>query len=590
MSPILHYDVPRPLGTEPTRSAPRSTPRTRRAHRVRRALAAATLGLLALGLAACQSIPGTGPVHEGLANLDQADQPVQFNPGGPAEGASQEEIARGFVRAATSSVDDYAVAREFLIPTYSEQWDPTAGVFIDEGTQPYRTLDDRTGELSLSGLATIDDRGILTPLPPGPETSMRFEFQRIAGEWRISSAPNGIILDRSTFAAVWTSRPIYFLTPDDRLAAETRWFLNRSATLGTQIVSELIAGPAEVDLGAMSTAFPAGTTLTTSSVPVSDGTAHIDLSPELLTGDERTLELVHRQLATSLQAAPGVTRFEVSVDGAVIDDGPIASPEGDSRGSEPLRTIVMQSGVLGPLTGGEVEPLPGIGERIAALAPSAVTFAQNREAAAVRHAVSGATAVSWVNANELVTLDLREELLDPGLDRFGYVWSYARSQPGTILVERPGEEGVLLALPELAGTPTAVRVSPGGNRLAMLTSDAAGRAQVLVTSIVREADARPVALTEQASVAVWLPGTPIDIDWVDELRLVAVSQTGTNVKVTLAPLGQLSTDAGSVSSAVEVSGGGSRSLIRVLDDEGRLYGPQGSGWQRLGEGISFIAR
>ena len=61
-----------------------------------RGLLAASL-LAALALTGCQAIPGAGPVQEGLQSLDQADQPVQFTPGGPTAGATQEDIVRGFV-------------------------------------------------------------------------------------------------------------------------------------------------------------------------------------------------------------------------------------------------------------------------------------------------------------------------------------------------------------------------------------------------------------------------------------------------------------------------------------------------------------
>lgn len=240
---------------------------------------AASLGaalLAALGLLGCQAIPGSGPVSEGLASLDQAEQPVQFDSGGPAEGASQEDIVRGFVRAMTTSVDDYAVAREFLTPAYGPQWDPSAGVFVDEGNQPYHSAGDDIGELRLSGHATVDARGTLTPLPAGSEDAMRFEFEQVGEEWRISSAPNGIILDRTTFAAVWAPRQLYFLSGDDRLVPETRWFLNRASLISTQIVGELLAGPADTEAQALRTAFPAGTVLTSSAVPVNNGIARID--------------------------------------------------------------------------------------------------------------------------------------------------------------------------------------------------------------------------------------------------------------------------------------------------------------------------
>ncbi|MFC7766173.1 GerMN domain-containing protein [Leucobacter soli] len=107
---------------------------------------------------------------------------------------------------------------------------------------------------------------------------MRFEFTQVGGEWRISSAPNGVILDRISFSAVWTNRQLYFLTPDNRLVAETRWFLNR-ATLSTQIISGLLDGPNEADAQALRTGFPSGTTLASDSVPVNGGIARIEFSP-----------------------------------------------------------------------------------------------------------------------------------------------------------------------------------------------------------------------------------------------------------------------------------------------------------------------
>src|SRR5690606_2051499 len=113
-----------------------------------------TAALAVLAVTACQAIPASGPVREGLSDFNQAEQQVQFNPDGPAVGATQEEIVRGFVLAASSSADEYAVAREFLAPTYRDEWDPSLGVFVDEGSQDFHSEGDNIGLLSLSGIAT----------------------------------------------------------------------------------------------------------------------------------------------------------------------------------------------------------------------------------------------------------------------------------------------------------------------------------------------------------------------------------------------------------------------------------------------------
>lgn len=555
----------------------------------RRASSVGVLLLVVGGLLGCQAIPASGPVHEGLANLDQAEQPVQFDVGGPIEGASQEQIIRGFVSAGKSSLDDYAVAREFLTPDYADGWEPTDGVFVDEGTQSYHEVDEDIGELSLTGVATVDGDGTLVPSAGDGQTTMRFEFEQVGDEWRISSAPNGIILDSTTFAAVWTPRQLYFLSPDDRLVPETRWFLNRQ-TLATQIVGGLLGGPSDVDAQALRTAFPSGSTLASRAVPISGGNAQIELSSELLSAEPEVMELVKSQLATSLQSVPGVTGFELSINGAVVEEGPVVAPEGDPRSVEYLQPVVLEDGVLGQLSGGDFTQLPKIGKRIVDLHPSAVSLNADRTSAAVKHSSGGSQVVSWVSADDVVTLDVRSGVVAPSLDPFGYVWSYAKSQPGKVFVDLPGQSSEMLDLPGLNGrTAAAVRVSPGGNRIAMLVRDDEGSA-VIVASIIRDEQQKPVGISEKSTRTMGAAGSPVDLDWVDELRLATLTKSGAGVKVTIGTLGQLPVDNGVVSDAVVVSGGGSRTLMRLLDSNGQLLAPQGSGWQRQDEGVELLAR
>lgn len=550
-----------------------------------RARGLAVLLAAALALTACQSIPASGPVREGLANFAQADQPVQFNPDGPSLGASKEEIVRGFVRAASSSSDDYAIAREFLVPTYSTEWDPSLGVFIDEGEQGFREVDGDVGVLSLRALATLDDSGTLTPVQPGPVTEARFELEQVQGEWRIASAPAGTILDKSTFTAVWSSRQVYFLSPDNRLVSESRWFLNRP-TLTTQIVSALVEGPSADMTGALRTAFPAGTTLVANSVPVVDGTAQIDLSVELLAADTATLELITRQLGASLQAVPGLSRFQLSADGVVVMVAPVSAPTESSLGTERFGTVVLSDGVFGEISGRNLIELPAIGDRVAELDPIAVALSLDHSSAAVQ-TDSG---VTWVSDDALVQIDVRPGLREPSFDGFEYIWSYAASAPGEILVTKPGESQQLLQMPWLTGrSAEAVRVSKQGTRLAILVSDGDYSA-VLIAGIVRDAAGRPIELSETATVQLWVPGTPTDLDWVDDQRFATLSRTVAAGRITFGAPGQFATDSGVVSDAVSLAGGGSRVMLRVLSGDGRMFAPQGVGWQQQEDDISLIAK
>ena len=552
----------------------------------RRALAASLL--LCLGLTACQAVPSAGPVREGLSDLNQADQPVQFNPGGPAVGASQEDIVRGFISAAASSADDYAIAREFLVPAYADEWDPSLGVLVDEGTQQYREAGEGIGVLSLSAIASVDERGSLQPVAPGAATEVRFEFAQVDGEWRIASAPAGIILDKSTFAAVWTPLQLYFLSADNRLVSDTRWFLNR-ATISTQVVGELLAGPTEQMIEVLHSAVPAGTALAAGAVPVVDGTARIDLTAELLDADPGTMELIKRQVGASLQSVQDVARFELLVNGSLVEEGPVLAPENSAPAAENQYVAVLSQGVFGSIAAGEVTPLPAIGARIAQLQPTAVSLAPDRASAAVLHQ----GVVSWVSPSDLVQVDLRDGLLAPSLDRFGYVWSFAAGSPNAVLVTKPGQRTAVLPVPWLGGrTPQAVRISQGGSRVAVLVRDAENPEQstVLVAGVVRDGAGDPLSFTDIATSELWVSGAPVDLDWIDDQRFVTVSRNGVSGRITQGVLGQFAVESGAVPGAVSVSGGGSRPLMRVLDDDGRLFAPQGSGWQRQQDQVALLAK
>lgn len=544
--------------------------------------------VMSLALVACQAVPNAGPVYEGLTDLNQADQPVQFNPGGPMLGASQEDIVRGFISAAASSTDDYAIAREFLVPAYADEWDPSLGVLVDEGTQEYRSAGEDIGVLSLSAIAAVNARGELQPVSPGAATEVRFEFAQIDGEWRIASAPSGIILDKSTFAAVWTPLQLYFLSADNRLVPDTRWFLNRAA-ISTQLVGELLAGPSEQTIEVLHSAIPTGTSLAAGAVPVVDGTARIDLTAELLDADQGTMALIKQQLGASLQAVPDVARFELLVNGSVVESGPVVAPENPSPAGDGQYALALADGVFGPVIAGQVSSLPGIGSRIEQMQPTAVAVSPGRDSAAVLHQ----GIVSWVSTTDQVQIDLRNGLLAPSLDRFGYVWSYASETADSIVVTRPGGRTAVLPMPWLSGRiPQAVRVSPSGTRIAVLVKDAAqpDYAAVIIAGVVRDAQGDPLSLTETSYVALWVMGAPVDLDWIDEQRFVSITRNGVSGKITQGVLGQFSVESGSVPGAVTVSGGGSRSLLRVLDDDGRLFAPQGSGWQRQLDDILLLAK
>lgn len=567
------------------RAARAFAPRRRRTGAAARSGVRGAALAVALLLAGCTAIPSSGPVEVGLEDLSQAEQTVQYNPVGPVAGATQEDLVQGFVIAASSPRDDYAVAREFLTADYAAQWDPYFGVLIADGSRPYRSDGATAGVLSLAAVAKVDAQGTMLPVQPGPSTEMRFEFERVGEEWRIASAPAGIILESSMFGTLWSQQQLYFVGPGNVLVPETRWYLSRSA-LVTELVASLLEGPGERLRETVHSGFPAGTALVTNSVQVTDGIARIDLTGAMLEAGPAAMAEVHEQVQATLQSVRGVTGFELFVDGTPLrdtPDGDAGAPRQVNQFSDP---VVLIDGELGTIVSGEFRPMGGFAQSVADFDPAEVTLAPGEQAAALLND----DGVVLVSDDGALLVDDRRGLIAPAFDFLGNVWSVSAADARTLRITAPDGASTSIRAPWLAGRePVAVRVSPDGARIAALVPSDEG-SQVLVAGVIRDEDGVPVATTAEADVQLWTTGDPIDLDWMGQLRFAVLSGLGAASKVTIGGVGQFSSEQGSVPGGRQVSGGGGRTQLRVLGEGADLFSPQTSGWQRSESDISLLAK
>lgn len=547
---------------------------------MRIALAAGAVALLA----SCAAIPGSGPVNVGLTDLQQAERTVQFSVSGPVSGATQEDLVRGFMLAAASSTDDYAVAREFLTTTYANEWDPRYGVLVVEGSSPYRVDDEMTGTLTLSVTAKVDADGSMLPAEPGRSTDLRFEFERQAGEWRISSAPAGIILNKDHFNLLWDAHQLAFLGPGGRMVPETRWFLSR-ASLASEIVGALIAGPGERLREVARSSIPPGVSLTNSAVPVVDGRARVDLTGEGLGNPDAQQEIL-RQLKVSLQAVPGVTSVELLIDGASVREEK-EPPANTVFSSTAVRLAGSIDERFGLITSKGVEPVTDISEVVQSLSPNAAALSRSTTVAAVRNAEG----VSIVTGGASRLVDTRRDVLEPSVDDDLWTWTVSPSAPEILRATSADGETIELQAPWLAGASVAaVRIAPGGSLIAALVNDG-DKSFVLVGGIIRHADGTPSGISAEADTELWVNGAALDFDWIDQLRFVVLTKQSNAGKITGGGPGIFSFEQGSVLDAVHIAGGGTRAQLRVLSSDGMLYSPQGaSGWQRANSGVTLLAK
>lgn len=541
--------------------------------------------LAVLTLVGCNAIPGSGPVEVGLTDLRQVDQHVQFNPPGPAPGSSQEDVVRGFLLAATSSAEDYSVAREYLTSEYASEWDPNLGVSIDDGNRIYRNEGETAAVLSLSLVAKVDEQGGMLPVETGPSTDVRFDLEKVGDEWRISSAPVGIILDRSDFLAIWSAHELNFIGPGGYLVPETRWYLNRTA-LATEIVNDLLAGPSERMRESLRTGFPAGSALVSGTVPVVNGNAKIDITGELLEAGPGTMDEVAAQLSASLRSVQGVSSFKLLVNGASRREETTSSQVKMRPTVEAMNPVVIANGKLGELVGGELHELTELSGPVTVLGPRAVTLSPD----GVSAAVLSPEGVSRTDAEGSVIIDDRSGLLQPSYDALGNIWTVRASAPTSIRVTTPDGSVVQIAAPWFRGLkPVAVRISPDGSRIAALVEENE-KSVVLVAGVIRNEVGVPVRTTDEADRQMYTAGSPIDFDWIDQSRFATLTRAGKANKVTIGGPGLFSQDQGSVQGGKQLSGGSTRTQLRVLGEKGELFASQGSGWQRVDDGIQLLTK
>jgi hypothetical protein len=556
----------------------------------RRILLALAVGLCTVALSACAGIPSSGPVNVGISvKATGIDDGAILIPEGPVRGAKPAQILQGFIAAFAGSQNNYGVARQFLGGDFKSEWDPRKSVLVRTGGTRIESSGDERMSYTINTVADVDSAGSYTRSPEPEPQVLNYSFAKEKGQWRIVEGPQGIVLPESTFGSVFSEQTLYFLDPTgQRLVPDRRWFPTGAQPV--RIVSALLSGPPAALRGAVYSAFPDGTKLSSPLVPVQDGIAAIDLSPEALSSKSTERQLMKLQLLASLRGVTNITGVAISV-----GDSPLAipSPSGTTPPSEPQvdpRPLVLRKDSFGFFENGKITPIPSLSQKILALAPSAVTLGSDGTTAVVL----SATGVSRVTSNSAaVSLDSRAGLIAPSLDEDGYVWSVPAASPNAIrLFDAAGKMHELApALPEGAQI-VSLAVSRDGARVAMYLSTDAGP-RLIVSGIVRSSDQNqlPISLVAEPVLDVTADAdTAIDASWADGLSVATLSVKGGQPSVVLYQLGGPRVSLGHPDGAKEIVGGnGGTSGLRVLGPGGTIQALRGSGWIGSGVQVDFIA-
>ena len=560
--------------------------------RNRRPLAAALLAVVALALAACSGLPHSGPVRAGLAldsELDELDF-TQLAPG-PVPGATPAQTVDGFIDAAITPTDNWGVARQFLTTDFAESWAPLSAVTIDESGSGRTTTSDvedddeqaTTAQVSVivDQVAGVDRDGVYTSGEGAARLDFELAREDTDAEWRITHAPDGIVLDVGSFSQVFTSYDLKFFDPSwKRLVPDVRWFPRRAGIPTTLTRALISGGPSSWIAPAVRNAFTEDVLPESTSVVVSgDQVAEVELSAAALSLDDAVLARMRTQLEASLESI-GVSRVQFVVGGRQIDAGTV-DVEKDSSASP---SLVLTDDRFGEVVGDEITELGGISAQIEDIAdPVTAVDVSDNNTAAVRIADSG---IYRVTDGQVDLLDDRPGLIDATIDPYGYIWTVPQKHPHDLSAWNADivEHQIADAWPSSTSI-TQMRVSADGARVVALTT-AGGEHRVEVASVIRDEDGVPTALAspyvldtvdDSATGLAWLDGDQVAVLVAGDAPQMITMTVGGPTQSVPAPGGSRA-----LAGAEVVTG------LRILDADGTLFVRRGSSWQESMDGVRVL--
>ncbi|WP_091380564.1 LpqB family beta-propeller domain-containing protein [Geodermatophilus sp. DSM 45219] len=474
--------------------------------------------LLAL-VSACSTVPTSSATVQITQPPTRPDAEVGIEPLSPEAGATPEEVVRGFLDAAASTVRGHPVAREHLAPEPRESWSDESGVTLLGAD--YATVTTDTGTVVVTGelVGTVDQRGVFTV--GGQDVfSQEFRLEQVEGEWRISDPPDGLLMLEPDFERLYDRRDLYFLDPTgQRVVPDPRYLIGGEAQ-PTVLVERLIDGPSAPLAAGVRNPLEGARLGSTVSVSASAVTVDLigvaDAPPARLAG-------LSAQLVWTLGQLPSVRSVEVLVDGdrLRLDGVPAVQSVEEWTALDPDDAPVDAVGhylVDGALWTATETPAPAPGPAgagayglsSAAVATDPGTGALTRMAG-VTERDGQATLLTGPYGGDLTALLPSRSLTVPTVAATRQEFWLVRDGSSVVRVPADGTPQAVNAvtLPGL-GRATALQLSPDGVRAALVVEQ--GQRQGLYVGTVVRSDDGPVAVRDWREVTPAL-GRVVDVAW-----------------------------------------------------------------------------
>lgn len=513
----------------------------------------AALAIITLAVAGCAAVPtSSAPQVVGSVGVAPTTQTEQA----PIAGRDPDLLVRDFIAASAAQRGQHRIARQYLTADGSKGWDDGAATTVltnvdtlydtrSAGSVTILLRADRVGTLSASGAYSVSQGSY----------EARMTLILVDGQWRISTLPAGVLLDRADFLSRYQRLPVYFLNPEaSKVVPDPRWVAKDLDSLVTRLVELLIGGPtpdlaagvvSELNSGVhlrsnVATASGGGTPAAGSSGGVS-----IDLSGvDKLDAAQR--QLLAAQVVWTLDAAQVRGPYVLLVDGAPLDERhplgwdttDVASTDPASSAGNDVGLYGLTKGTLVTVTDSGVAGVAGPLGRASSLQSAAisadgaqvgvVSVAQDPQPGAAVTLLVGAiggtaTAAASGTTMSRPTWSSDDRAVWVAVD--GTMVVRAVRDPSTGLVSSSAvDTGAMTAL---GGPITALRLSRDGVRAGLIIG---GR---LYVAVVTRQPSGGLALINPTLLAPSLTDTALSLDWSSADMLVVAVRADDSPVVTV---------------------------------------------------------
>ena len=496
-------------------------------------------------MSACAGIPSSGPVTRVADDGGLGESTVRYSPARPAEGASPQQIVRGYLDAMLAYPSSSGTATAFLTTDGAKKWGPAAGVRVyssigissptlaagEDGETTDKTRNPVEVQTRLVVDASLDQQGHYTRSARPAELTYRLE--RVDGEWRIANPQVGLLVSRKFFDDYFRPFNVYnFDQPGRRLVPDPVHLLVGDQ-LATGLVTSLARGPAASTAGAVRTYLPPLDALRP-SVPVSDdGVADVEFSSDFSAMPQSARDRLSAQIVWTLRQVPDVTAVRLAGASSVLsgDSGPqdVSSWGGYGPSIARGRAYAISEGRVVQIDDSTVKRISGAWGRDA------------RGAVAIGVSEDGVAGV--LGGRKLVRVTNRKgtdartfagsRFITPRWDDDGNAWLLDHQGTRSRVRLVTGDRVRTLNTGRLADLDvTTFALSPDGSRYAVTAQGVAGPS-LLVGWVKRNADDRILGLSDPTDVHT-PTRSPRSVSWSSgtELTYLADSQSGRQVYTT----------------------------------------------------------